>query len=45
MLWLMPAFILEKLIVGSSEDSLLVSSAYIISDVRREIEKELFEER
>lgn len=45
MLWLMPAFILEKLIVRSSEDSLLVSSAYIISDVRREREKELFEER
>lgn len=41
----MLAFILEKLIVRSSDDSQLSISSYIISDIRIELEKELFEER
>lgn len=41
----MLAFILEKLIVRTNEGSQLLISSYIISDIRIELEKELFEER
>lgn len=42
----MLAFILENLIVRPSEgNQLLISSFYVISDIRIEMEKELFKER